>query len=134
MFVLGGLAKNYWQSVRFCAQNTIFIQFNKVFFNIVKDFFKSFEVLCRSEKGQRGSKGEILFVLGSLRKKVLRTLSDFAVFLNIVEDSFKSFEVLSRSGKYKISSKGERIFVLDGLKNKYLARLILRSNYYLYTV
>ena len=101
----------------------------------MKDFFKSFEVLCRSEKGQRGSKGEILFVLSSLRKKVLRTLSDFAVFLNIVEDSFKSFEVLSRSGKIKISSKGERIFVLEGLRKKYLAQCqILRSKYYLYTI
>ena len=38
------------------AHNTIFIQLNKVFFNIVKDLFKSIEGLSRSGIVQMGSK------------------------------------------------------------------------------
>ena len=47
------------------------MQFNKVFFNIVKVLFKSIERLCRSEKTQTVSKVEGIIVLGSLRKKYL---------------------------------------------------------------
>ena len=65
--------------VRFFAPNTIFILFKKEIFNIVKDLFKSFQFLCRSGKIQRGSSGEGIIVLGGLRKKVLSTLSDFAL-------------------------------------------------------
>ena len=117
-----------------------------MFFSIRKDLFKPFEVLRRRGKNQTSSSQEGFFILGGLRKKylarcqVLRSkyylyTNQQKLFFNIVKDTFKSFEVLSRRGKIKISSEGERIFVLDGLRNKYLARcLILRSNYYLYTV
>ena len=43
----------------------------KVFFNIVKDLFKSIQGLLRSVKVQVCSKGEGIFVLGGLRKKYL---------------------------------------------------------------
>ena len=39
----------------------------KVFFNIVKDLFKSIERLRRGGKIQMGSKAEGIFVLGGLR-------------------------------------------------------------------
>ena len=41
--------------------------------------FKSNEGGLRSRKVQIGSKGEGIFVLAGLRKKVLNTLSDFAL-------------------------------------------------------
>ena len=42
-----------------------------MFFNIVKDLFKSMERLCRGGKTQIDSKAEGIIVLGSLRKKYL---------------------------------------------------------------
>ena len=42
-----------------------------MFFNIVKDLFKSFEGLIRSGNVQIGSKAEEIFVLGDLRLKYL---------------------------------------------------------------
>ena len=48
--------------VRFHAQNNI-----KVFFNIVKDLFKSIEGLDRSVKIPKGPKAEEIIVLGGLR-------------------------------------------------------------------
>ena len=47
------------------------MQFNKVFFNIVKILFKSIERICRSGKMKIGSKAERFLVLGCLRKKYL---------------------------------------------------------------
>ena len=46
---------------------------------MVKDLFKSNEGLLRSGKIEIGSKGERIFVLAGLRKKILNTLSDFAL-------------------------------------------------------
>ena len=45
----------------------------------MKDLFKSIERLCRSGKTQVGSTAELIIVLGGLTKKVLNTLSDFAL-------------------------------------------------------
>ena len=47
------------------------MQFNKVFFNIVKVLFKSIERLCKSGKMQINSKAKRISVLDSLRKKYL---------------------------------------------------------------
>ena len=48
------------------------MQFNKkVFFNIVKDLFTSFEIQRRSGKIQIDAKGEGIFVLGALAKEYL---------------------------------------------------------------
>ena len=68
MFVLDDLRKNFLHVVTFCAQSTIFRQFNKKCFNKVKNFFKSLEVLRRSDKIQIGSKEEGIFVLDGQRK------------------------------------------------------------------
>ena len=50
-----------------------------MFFNIVKDLFKSIEGLHRSGIIQLNSIAERIIVLGGLRKKVLNPLSDFAL-------------------------------------------------------
>ena len=50
-----------------------------MFFNIVKDSLNSIAGLLTSGKVQIGSRGKRIFVLGVLRKKVLNTLSDFAL-------------------------------------------------------
>ena len=41
--VIGGLRQKYLTRCQISLSNTIFIQFNKVFFNKVKDLFKSIE-------------------------------------------------------------------------------------------
>ena len=117
-----------------------------MFFNIVKDLFKSIEGLLTSGKVQIGSKGEGIFVVAGLRKKYLTRCQisrskyylytvEQIVFFNIVKDIFKSIEGLLTSGKVQIGSKGGGIFVVAGLRKKYLTRCqISRSKYYLYTV
>ena len=50
-----------------------------MFFNIVKDLFKSFEGLSRIGKIQIGSKAEKIIVLGGSEIELLNTLSDFAL-------------------------------------------------------
>ena len=93
----------------------------------MKNFFKSLEVLRRSEKIQIGSKEEGIFVLDGQRKKQLARcqISSLKILsldsliksvFNIVKDFFKSHEVLRRSEKVQIGSKEEGMFVLDGLR------------------
>ena len=50
-----------------------------MFFNIVKDLFKSVAGLLTSGKVQIGSRGEGIVDVAALRKKVLNTLSGFAL-------------------------------------------------------
>ena len=52
---------------------------HKSLFNLVKDFFKWIEGLGRSVNVRLQSEGERIFDLGCLRKKVLDTLSNFAL-------------------------------------------------------
>ena len=117
-----------------------------MFFNIVKDLFKSIERLCRSGKTQIDSKAEGIIILSSLRKKYLtrclilrskdylKTVYQKA-FFKIVKVLFKSIERLCRSAKTQICSKAEAIIVLGSLRKKYLTRcLVLRSKDYLKTV
>ena len=71
IIVLGGLRKKYLTRCQILhSKKTIYMQFNKVFSNIRKDF-KSIEHLRRSGKMQIGSKAEGTIVLGDLRKKYL---------------------------------------------------------------
>ena len=117
-----------------------------MFSNIVKDSFKSCDVLRRSGKIQLGSYGKRIFVPGGLRKKyfarcqILRSKYYLytvyqKVFFNIVKDSFKSCDVLRRSGNVQLRSNGKIIFCSRWSEKKYLARCqISRSKYYLYTV
>ena len=147
IFVPGGLRKKYLARCQIlCSKYYLYTVYQKVFFNIVKDSFKSCDVLRRSGKVQLSSNGKRIFVLGGLRKKYLTRCQILRskyylytvyqkVFFNIVKDLFKSYDVLRRSGKVQLSSNGKRIFVPGGLRKKYLARCqILRSKYYLYTV
>ena len=117
-----------------------------MFFNIVKDLFKSIAGLLTGGKVQIGSKGERIVVLGVLRKKYLTRCQisrskyylytvQQIVFFNIVKDLFKSIAGPLTSGKVQIGSRGERIVVLGVLRKKYLTRCqASRSKHYLYTV
>ena len=148
-FVPGGLRKKYLERCQILSSKYyLYTVYQKVFFNIVKDLFKSFEyeALRRSRKVQLSSNGKRNFVLGGLREKYLARCQILRpkyylytvyqkVFFNIVKDLFKSFEALRRSRKVQLSSDGKRSFVLGGLREKYLARCqILRPKYYLYTI
>ena len=147
IFVPGGLRKKYSERCQILSSNCyLYTVYQKVFFNIVKDLFKSYDVLRRSGKVQLSSIGKRIFVPGGLRKKYSERCQILSskyylytvyqkVFFNKVKDLFKSYDVLRRSRKIQLSSNGNRIFVPGGLRKKYLARCqILRSKYYLYTV
>ena len=147
IFVPGGLRKKYLARCQILrSKYYLYTVHQKVFFNIVKDSFKSCDVLRRSGKVQLSSNRKRIFVPGGLRKKYLARcqilLSKYylytvyqKVFFNIVTDLFKSFEALRRSRKVQLSSDGKKSFVLGGLRENYLARCqILRPKYYLYTI
>ena len=146
-FVPGGPRKKYLVRSQISrSKYYLYTVYQKVFFNIVKDSFKSCDVLRRSGKVQLSSIGKRIFVPGGLRKKysercqILRSKYYLytvyqKVFFNIVKDLFKSNDVLRRSGKVRLSSNGKRIFVPGVLRKKYLECCqIFRSKYYLYTV
>ena len=147
IFVPGGLRKKYLTRCQILrSKYYLYTVYQKMFFSIVKNLFKSFEALRRSRKVQSGSDGKRNFVLGGLREKYLARCQILRpkcylytiyqkVFFKIVKDSFKSFDVLRRSGKVQLNSIGKRIFVPGGLRKKYSEGCqILSSKYYLYTV
>ena len=145
--VPAGLRKKYitrCQSLR--SKDSLYAVQQKVFLIIMKDLFKSIELLRRSGKIQVASKAERVTVPAGLRKKYITRCQSLRskdslyavqqkVFLIIVKDLFKSIERLRRSGKIQVMSKAEGIIVLDGLRRKYLTRCqILRSKDYLHAV
>ena len=72
IFDLGGLRKRNLTRCKIShSKYYLYIVQQKVFFNIVKDLFKSIERLIRSGKVQIGSKAERITVLGGLRQKYL---------------------------------------------------------------
>ena len=72
IFVLGGLRQKYLTRCQISrSKYYLFTVLQKVFFNIVKDLFKSIERLRRSGKVQIDSKAEGVIVLGGLRLKYL---------------------------------------------------------------
>ena len=72
IIVLGILRKKYLTRCQILlSKDYLYTVSQKVFFNIVKVFFKSIERLYRSGKEQIDSKAEGIIVLGSLRKKYL---------------------------------------------------------------
>ena len=106
---------------------------HKSLFNLVKDLFKWIEGLGRSDTVRVQSDAERIFDLGGIRKKVLDTLSNFALktrylmfqhksLFNLVKDLFKWIEGLGRSVTVRVQSEGERIFDLGGIGKKYLIR------------
>ena len=72
VFILVGLRKKYLARCQISRSN-YYLQTIKqnVFFNIVKESFKSFDLLRRSGEIKIGSNGERFFVLGGLTKKYL---------------------------------------------------------------
>ena len=101
IIVLGGLRKKYLTRCQILrSKYYLFTVSWEVFFNIVKDLFKSIEGLCRSGNTQLGSIAERIIVLGGLRKmyltrcQILRSkyyllTVSWEVFFNIVKDFFK---------------------------------------------
>ena len=72
IFFLGGLRKKYLTRCQISRSKYCLYTVEKiVFFNIVKDLFKSIAGLLTSGKVQMGSSGERIVVLAGLRKKYL---------------------------------------------------------------
>ena len=69
--VLGGLRKKYLAGCQILSPKLYLYVLKKVFFNIVKDLFKSFAILRSSGKIQIGSTEQENFLLGGLRRKYL---------------------------------------------------------------
>ena len=125
--------KSTWYVVKFRAQKLAIVFQHKSLFNLVKDLFKWIEGLGRSDTVRVQSEAERIFDLGGIRKKVLDTLSNFALktrylmfqhksLFNLVKDLFKWIEGLERSFTIRVQSEGERILDLCGIRKKYLIR------------
>ena len=107
--------KSTWYVVKFRAQKLAIVFQNKSHFNLVKDLFKWIEGLGRSVTVREQSEGERIFDLVGIRKKVLDTLSNFALktrylifqhksLSNLVKDLFKWIEGLERSFTVRVQS------------------------------
>ena len=80
IFDLGCIRKNYSIRCQISRSKTRYIVFqHKLLFKPVKDLFKWFEGLRRSVTVRLQSERERIFDLGCIRKKVLDTLSNFAL-------------------------------------------------------
>ena len=72
IFVPGDLRKKYLARCQILlSKYYLYTVYQKVFFNIMKDLFKSFEALRRSRKVQLKSDGKKSFVLGGRRENYL---------------------------------------------------------------
>ena len=136
IFDLGGIGKKNLIRCQISRSITRYIVFqHKSLFNLVKDLFKWIEGLGRSDTVRVQSEAEKIFDLGGMRKKVLDTLSNFALktrylmiqhksLFNLVKDLFKWIEGLGRSVTVRVQFKGENFWpswytekVLDTLSN-----------------
>ena len=90
-----------------------------MFFNLVKDLFKSIVRLRRSGKIQmeseaeknycsRWSEFEVLNTLSDLELKILSLYSLTKFFFKIVKELFKSIEGLRRNGNFQTGSKAQK--------------------------
>ena len=80
VFDLGCIRKKYSIRCQISRSKTRYILFqHKLLFNLVKDLFKRFEGLGRSVTVRVQSHRERIFNLACIRKKVLDTLSNFAL-------------------------------------------------------
>ena len=80
IFELGGIQKKYSIRCQISRSKTRFIVFqHKSLFNLVKDLFKWIEGLRRGFNVRVQSEGDQIFELGGIQKKVLDTLSKFAL-------------------------------------------------------
>ena len=79
-FELGCIRKKYSIRCQISHSKTRYIVFqHKLLFNLVKDLFKRIEGLGRSVTVREQYERERIFDLGGIRKKVLDTLSNFAL-------------------------------------------------------
>ena len=136
VFDLGDIGKKYLIRCQISRSITRYIVFqHKSLFNLVKDLFKWIEGLGRSDTVRVQSEAERIFDLGGIRKKVLDTLSNFALktrylmiqhksLFNLVKDLFKWIEGLGRSVTVQVQFEGENFWpswhtenVLDTLSN-----------------
>ena len=80
IFDLVGIQKKYSIRCQISRSKNRYIVFqHKLLFNLVQDLFKWIEGLERSVKVRVQSGSERIFDLGGIRKKVLDTLSNFAL-------------------------------------------------------
>ena len=97
-----GLAtkKSIHVAVKLCAQKCRYAVLQNCFINLVEELFKWNEGYCRSVRSIVGTETEVFFDLGCLWKKILMSLSIFAlkncryavsqkVFFNLVMNLFK---------------------------------------------
>ena len=117
--------KKYSISCQISRSKTRYIVFqHKLLFNLVKDLFKWVEGLGRSVMVWVQSERERISDLDGIQKKVLDTLSNFALktryvvfqhklLFNLVKDLFKCIEGLGRSATVRVPSERERVFDLD---------------------
>ena len=126
-FDLGCIRKSTRYVVKFRAQKLAIVFQHKLLFNLVKDFFKWFESLGRSNTARVQCERKIIVDLGGIRKKywigcqISRSKSRYKVFqhellFNIVEDLFKWIEVLERSVNVRVQSERERNFDLGCIR------------------
>ena len=72
IIVLGRLSKKYLTRCQILrSKDYLYTVQQNLFFNIMKDLFKSIERLCRNGITQVGPKAENIIVLGGLSKKYL---------------------------------------------------------------
>ena len=149
IFDLSAIRKKYSIRCQIWRSKTRYIVFqHKLLFNLVKDLFKWIEGVRRSVTVRVQSEWENFFWPRCYTKKVLYTLSNFAlairkkhsikcqiwrsktryivfqhkVVFNLVKDLFKWLEGLRRSVTVRVQSEGERIFDLSAIRKKYSIR------------
>ena len=71
VIVVGGLSKKYLTRCQILRSKDYLSVLKKLFFNLMKDLFKSIERLRRSGQNEVGSKAEEIIVLGGLSKRYL---------------------------------------------------------------
>ena len=129
--------------VKFRAQKLAIVFQHKLLFNLVKDFFKWFESLGRSNTARVYYERKIIVDLGGIRKKywigcqISRSKSRYKAFqhkllFNIVEDLFKWIEVLERSVNVRVQSERERNFDLGCIRKvpETLSNFALKNSIY----
>ena len=80
VFALGALQKKYSIRYQISRSKTRYIVFQpKLVFNIVKDLIEWIEGIGRSVTTRVETEGERILDLGAIRKKILYTLSNFAL-------------------------------------------------------
>ena len=121
-FDLGGIRKKYWIGCQISRSKTRSVVFqHKLLFNLVKDLLRWIEGLGKTVTVQVQSGKERIFDLGGIQKKVLDTLSSFALKNSLYSVSTKiAFQPSQGSIQKNWGSREEcccSSTVCDGKKN-----------------